>query len=48
MPESVDRRYNIFKAVMRFGESWASKFTNFGIREAFSTASLATLSKIRL
>ena len=35
IPEFVDNMYKMFKAVIRFGESWANKWTNLGIKDAF-------------
>lgn len=48
MPASVDNRQRMLSAVILLGESCARRCTNLGISEAFSTASLACLSKTRL
>jgi len=48
IPEFVDNMYKMFKAVIRFGESWANKWTNLGINDAFYIDYWASLSKERL
>ena len=48
IPVSVESKYIILRAVIRFGESWAIKLTNLGIKDDFSIEERAALSKARL
>jgi hypothetical protein len=48
IPTSIDSKYKIFNADIRFGESYANKFTNFGTRLDFYIILRPYLSNAKL
>jgi hypothetical protein len=48
IPTSIESKYKIFKALIRFGESSANKFTNLGTKLLFYITFLPYLSNAKL